>query len=189
MMAGMIGVGCLFAYVPGAALAASASKLIERVIVKEKKDQDLADIFASLELISRFELRSGLRVTIYRSLAPGECDPGREATTCPKSRLIIVKSLNKEGPDENQMWMTEELVRWNLLKQPTEYPDQEQSEVEKFFGVIGFEAIACRPTKQDATTNQAKAAIWHKERYQFLISRVGLQFRNLQPTEEVKQCE
>lgn len=129
---------------------------------------ELADGLASLETLTEFQLRSGLRVVIYRSVESGECDSSRELETCPQGRLFIVRSLMKEGPDENKLWITQKRRNWKIVVRPSEHEYAEQSELQKFFGVIGFELDSCRlPQKMEKGQ-------WIHERYLVRLWKDGM---------------
>lgn len=147
------------------AVAANSKDIFQRMPLG---GNELADGLASLETLAEFELPSGLRVVIYRSIESGECDSFREVETCPQGRLFIVRSLMKEGPDENKLWITKKRRNWKIVEQPSEHENAEHSELQKFFGVIGLELNACRPSRK------MKKGQWIQERYRVLLWKDGI---------------
>lgn len=146
-------------------MAASSKGIFQKTPLS---GNELADGLASLETLAKFELASGLRVVIYRSVESGECDSFRQVETCPQGRLFIVRSLMKEGPDENKLWITQKRRNWKIAEQPSENHHAEQSELQKFFGVIGLELNACRPPRKK------EEGQWIQERYRVRLWKNGI---------------
>ncbi|PRC92528.1 hypothetical protein [Solimicrobium silvestre] len=101
-------------------------------------------MLASLELLEEIQLRSGLQVRVFRSSDLGECDPGTEAKSCPKSQLYIVRSVVTEGPANNTLWTSARFTQWKLAGRLSEEAVNLQNKQEEYFGAVSFELSACR---------------------------------------------
>jgi len=73
------------------------------------------DFIGQIDTIRDIQFGSVLHVRIITTVEPGECDPHREAETCPHSRLWIVSGIDVSGLLEPKVWRTERLIGWKIL--------------------------------------------------------------------------
>lgn len=153
------------------------------------KDAGLAAMLASLKIEGELELRSGFGVRVFSSGEPGECDPGNEAKTCPKSRLYIVTSLNLEGPEQARVWISKPLIGWRLEHDPVEVTEGDQSDRERFFGVIELDLSACRAPAavESGRVDPRRGGWWKPVRYRARLSMQGLEIQEV-PADDLSQA-
>jgi hypothetical protein len=79
-------------------------------------NSELIDLLAHVEVINGYEEAGIFVIRIFRTIDPGECDPNREAETCPHSRLWILSGSNNigEGIVNPKLWRTERRIGWEV---------------------------------------------------------------------------
>jgi hypothetical protein len=83
-------------------------------IIQPLHDPELSDLLSSIEILREKQTNSGLVVRVFRTWSGSECDPGREAKTCPHTKLYFVSGLNEEGLTSVQVWETSSLIGWEV---------------------------------------------------------------------------
>jgi hypothetical protein len=83
-------------------------------IIQPLHDPELSNLLSSIEILREKQTNSGLVVRVFRTWSGSECDPGREAKTCPHTKLYFVSGLNEEGLTSVQVWETSSLIGWEV---------------------------------------------------------------------------
>ena len=160
-------------------------------VLEASKDQNFANTLASLEMLDEIQLRSGFQVRVFRTSDSGECDPGTEASSCPKSQLYVVSSLVLEGPSNNTLWTSERLIHWKMVKKLSEDTAEYRSKDEENFGVVVFEMSVCRAPKmvESGKENPRTGGWWHVIRYNVRVTNVELIASEIPSKSEPEVCE
>ena len=100
----------------------------------------------------------GAAVRVLLKWENGECDPGREAETCPHSQLLVLV-INEPGdvrPDV-KVWSTERKIHWQIVR----WLDATDS------GKVSFEASVCEPAPRAGAEDakQPAGGVWRERPY------------------------
>jgi len=160
-------------------------------VIETNKDQNFANMLASLEFLGEIRLRSGLQVRIFRSSDSGECDSGTEAKSCPKSQLYFVRSLVTEGPTNSTLWNSARLIQWKLVGKLSEETVNFQNKQEESFGVVTFELTACRAPEnvESGKVDPRKGGWWFVTRYGVRVTNDGMTVTEIPSKIKPEVCE
>jgi hypothetical protein len=124
-------------------------------------DKSFIEALTKTKQLAEREVDGGAVVRIILKWEDGECDPNREAVTCPHSQLLIL-TINAPGdlyPDIGT-WRTDRKIRWEFVRwlnadnpTPTD--------------VTSFEATACEapPEVESGKVDPRKGGWWQKVTY------------------------
>jgi hypothetical protein len=159
-------------------------------VVKNVTEPTISSLLAAVDSFKDIQTESGLLVKIYRTSYPGECDPGDEAKTCPRSELLFVSGLNTEGLYSPKTWKTAKLIDWQVNK-TTEAV--EKTKDGQPLDTVLVDATVCRAPdavengKVPATGGQTASAStwWSKVKFEFIISADRITIRQIGSTGEL----
>src|SRR5579872_4169591 len=130
--------------------------------LRSDKDGSLAEVLSTLEILDEEKLASGLVVRLFRTTYSGECDPHREAQTCPRSQLILILSLPEGGTESPVLWRTNRLIGWGLVRRF----EQESTNATANGLEIKIEVKVCEaPLKVERGQVDGRVAGWWRENH------------------------
>jgi hypothetical protein len=149
------------------ALAISSSAMGGGAGLALHREQDgLAHILSSMVILKDSRDPD---VRIILTSDSGECDPNREAFSCPKSQLLISVAEDAEGPQSPVVWSTPRRIGWQFVRWL-----HEPAYVGNTLVIdASFEADACEapPVVESGKVNPRKGGWWRKTRYLINVSQ------------------
>ena len=153
-------------------LLAAAVDMTHAAAVELQKENDPASAatFATLELLVDETLISGLNIRIFRAGELKECGSGQEASTCPRSQLLIVASFPGGGPGQPVLWRTDRRIGWGFVSQ-IELGGADDISPSGDFGTIRVEVKACEapPAVETGELDPRSAGWWKELHYELVV--------------------
>ena len=154
------------------------------ISVKRIASPALVDVLSSLEIMLETQTKSGLVVRVFRTTQGGECDPGREASTCPRNRLIVVAGENDEGMRSAVARQTSSLIGWETNSERFKDADRTNNSSRD---AVTFEAAVCQAPNDVESgkipavggLHASRATWWRKVRYKFTVGLGNISTRQL----------
>ena len=123
---------------------------------------------------------------LFRTSDPGECDPEREAVTCPHGRLLIVSGVDLEGVFDPVLWQTSRQIGWELIgkAETTEADDTDT------FGRIDFLVKVCEAPRAVETgkVSGKQGGWWREVKYRIAVTDKATKLVALSQPEKGETC-
>ena len=144
---------------------------------------DLAQVVASMTILEDY--KADPLVRIVSIVDSGECDPNREAQTCPKSQLLISAAEDGEGPQRPILWQTPRRIDWEFvewIEKPTFGPKGQIK--------AAFETSVCEAPEpvESGRLNPRKGGWWRSVRYRIEIKDTRATMISMSRYRDGKEC-
>lgn len=136
-------------------------------------DKVIVGVLGSISKMDEMRLNSGLDVKVFSLQGSGSCDPGHEAKTCPRSQILVVRSIDFEGASDPVLWKSGKFIG---LKVTSELKAASKGVDATGFGVVEFNIQGCEASSpvERGVEPANKDNWWREKSYTVKVSSEGV---------------
>jgi hypothetical protein len=151
------------------------------------QNSELVDLLSNLKVLVDYRFQSNLEVKVMQATYGYECDPDREAATCPRSELLIVLTSEMAPPS---VWRSPRRIGWRTEK-PFKGIETNNNFDPSNLGHLRFFATVCE-APEDVETGKVNPRVggwWTRQRYSVDVSVNGVNLRRATSKAPEENCD